>query len=558
MKKVIIIFLMVVLGGGTFVSYWVYARYFQQPVSAPLTYRVTLGNLNDILHVRGDVAAEREYDLAFTSFGTVAQVSVQEGQLVRTGELLMRLDTSDLFLQLKELLAEERAARAASEGAAARLSQALAARDAASAKLNELQRGTRPETLRVSEAKVLAAQKTLADDEMAMVTAVREALTSADNAVFDVSDQLFLNPQGNDPQLNFSLSDSGLHRNAELQRLGLEQMFVSWRTTVAGANITNIAQVETMTKINMQTVAAYLNTVSLAVNGAIPSSSVSATTITTWKANMSLARTDVNLALANLYDAEAVLRSAQSAYEIAQNEKQVLEAGSSIEQIAAQEAQVREAEANAAAYRSGVTQSDAEAQMIEAKIDLMRDKMRKASIYAPGSARVTKLWLKANEQYQQSLQGQPAVSLATTGIKIQSDISEIDIPKIREHDGNAVTIVFDAYPERTYSGKVISVEPKEILKEGDTYYRVNFQIDEPTEELRRGMSADVTVQVAQKSNVLKIPVFMMQEQSGKSFVTVFEQGATRQVEVRTGITDGDMVEITDGLTEGQTIIVSTK
>lgn len=560
MKKIVLFLFVTVLVGASFVSYWIYQRYFRRTVSAPLAYRVERSDLKDLLHVRGDVAAEREYDLAFSSFGTVASVPVKEGQLVKTGDLLMRLETTDLQLQLKQLMAEERRARAAKESANARLTQAIAARDAASAQLEELKRGTRPEELQVSESKVNAAEVTLQDAKASLVVVLKDAYTKADDAVHDIADQLFQNPRSNEPQLAFIISDGALRRNVELERLGLDQLLATWKQmTDAISSATDLDQIGSTAKTNLQTLASFLGDLALAVNGAIPSTSVSSATISTWQTNMSLARTNVNLALTNLTDANATVRSAQTALTVAENEWRVLQAGTSAQQIEAQQAQVRQADANIAVYTSGISQAEADVQIAQAQIDQMHEKIRKASIYAPGPARVTKLWLKANEQYQQSLQGMPAISLATTGIKVQSDISEIDIPKIRERDGNPVALVFDAFPGRTYAGEVISVEPKEIIKDGDTYYRVNFQIDGDTDLLRRGMSADVTVLVAEKKQVLNVPAFMIREEVGKKYVTVLDSnGTSRQVEVQTGITDGEMVEIVSGLTEGQTLIASTE
>src|SRR5574337_1299023 len=149
MKRISLYLLIIVVAGGAFVSYWAYVRYFQKPVAKPLTYQVARGDLKDLLHARGEVAAEREYDLAFNAFGTVAEVPVQEGQVVKQGDLLMRLDTTSLELEMKKLFAVQLQAKAAVNSANSQLTQATAARDAVAAKLDELKRGTRPEELQV-------------------------------------------------------------------------------------------------------------------------------------------------------------------------------------------------------------------------------------------------------------------------------------------------------------------------------------------------------------------------------------------------------------------------
>lgn len=93
-------------------SYCAYDRYFRSDASEPVMYQARLGELNERLLARGEVAAEREYDLAFDSFGTVAEVGVKEGQVVRKGTFLMRLDMTTSGLELTRLFAQRLQAQA--------------------------------------------------------------------------------------------------------------------------------------------------------------------------------------------------------------------------------------------------------------------------------------------------------------------------------------------------------------------------------------------------------------------------------------------------------------
>jgi HlyD family secretion protein len=148
----------------------------------------------------------------------------------------------------------------------------------------------------------------------------------------------------------------------------------------------------------------------------------------------------------------------------------------------------------------------------------------------------------------------PAISLATAGLKIQSEISELDIPKIHAGNGNPVAIVFDAFPNRTYTGVIVSIEPKEIVRDTDTYYRVNITIAEPTEELRRRMSADVVIHIAEKKDVLSVPLFMITKRGDGYFVTVQKLNELVESEVKIGIANEEFVEILSGINEGDTLV----
>jgi hypothetical protein len=91
----------------------------------------------------GTIAANRSSELGFERNGTLLSIEVDEGQKVTTGTILATLDRSSLEVQRQELLAE---------------------RSQAQAQLDEMEAGSRPETIAASRAKLAQAQAQL--DEM--------------------------------------------------------------------------------------------------------------------------------------------------------------------------------------------------------------------------------------------------------------------------------------------------------------------------------------------------------------------------------------------------------
>jgi multidrug efflux pump subunit AcrA (membrane-fusion protein) len=69
------------------------------------------------------------------------------------------------------------------------------------------------------------------------------------------------------------------------------------------------------------------------------------------------------------------------------------------------------------------------------------------------------------------------------------------------------------------------------------------------------MTADVEFIVAGAENVLEIPRSALVEKEGREFVTV-GAGAPRRQEIKTGISDGKMVEVLEGLKEGDRVLVT--
>src|SRR5262249_12651637 len=97
-------------------------------------------------------------------------------------------------------------------------------------------------------------------------------------------------------------------------------------------------------------VKSYLDLVALAVNAALPNSTVNATTIAGYRTDVSTARTEVGAAITALTTAESGLQSAENALALAQ-------AGSTSQTIAAQQAAVQAAQAQVASAQVGVNHS---------------------------------------------------------------------------------------------------------------------------------------------------------------------------------------------------------
>ncbi len=200
-----------------------------------------------------------------------------------------------------------------------------------------------------------------------------------------------------------------------------------------------------------------------------------------------------------------------------------------------------------------IAQAEAQIQNITSQIAIIEDHIRKSTLYAPTDTTLTKIALERGEL---ATDLKTAITLGTPGYKIRTDISELDIVNIREHDGNPVTIRLDAFPDATLTGRVLSVEPQKIEKEGDTYYRTNISLPPNKLGIRPGMSADLSVLVTEKTAVLKVPELAITSDTTGRFVTVLEGRTQKKMPITTGISDGEFAEVLSGLTEGQTVVIA--
>ncbi|MBA2874694.1 HlyD family secretion protein [Anoxybacillus caldiproteolyticus] len=140
-------------------------------------------------------------------------------------------------------------------------------------------------------------------------------------------------------------------------------------------------------------------------------------------------------------------------------------------------------------------------------------------------------------------------------LQVTVQIDELDIPKVKV--GQTASIKINAFPDTTYTGKVTSIANEGTVSNGVSTFDVTVHIDKPT-NVKVGMTAEASILVQSKDNVLYVPIEAVHTVNNEKFVLVAnpssdgEGTATRQA-VKTGINNEDYVEITEGLTEGEVV-----
>lgn len=132
----------------------------------------------------------------------------------------------------------------------------------------------------------------------------------------------------------------------------------------------------------------------------------------------------------------------------------------------------------------------------------------------------------------------------------QEDIASVEI-------GQLVELRFSSAPESAVDGKVIkkSLLPKDG---GDgVSYEVTIALDEDDPELLEGMTCSVKFILKKVENVLTLANKAITLRDGKQFVTVkLPDGSHEEREIKTGFSDGRISEVTDGLSDGDIVVVA--
>ncbi|MCX5801532.1 MAG: efflux RND transporter periplasmic adaptor subunit [Candidatus Eisenbacteria bacterium] len=132
-------------------------------------------------------------------------------------------------------------------------------------------------------------------------------------------------------------------------------------------------------------------------------------------------------------------------------------------------------------------------------------------------------------------------------------VDEADIGKIKVKQ--KAWVVLDAFPDERVNARVTKISREGTLVSGVVEYDVMVEPVQVPGDWASGMTANVEFVVASKDSILVIPKGAVSEENGDSFVTVLEDRPIRR-SVKTGITDGKTIEITEGLRAGDTVVLS--
>ena len=160
----------------------------------------------------------------------------------------------------------------------------------------------------------------------------------------------------------------------------------------------------------------------------------------------------------------------------------------------------------------------------------------------------------------------PAVIYDMSALTFDISVNELDINKIQV--GQAVEITADAVEGETFTGVVDKVNINGTTTNGSTNYPVTVRVDGTPDELKPGMNVSAKIIVEDAGSVLCVPVEAVSRGSdGTSLVKVAGQGALDEKgnlidpakledrEVTLGRSDDTYIEILSGLEEGETVYV---
>jgi RND family efflux transporter MFP subunit len=184
--------------------------------------------------------------------------------------------------------------------------------------------------------------------------------------------------------------------------------------------------------------------------------------------------------------------------------------------------------------------------------------MEYATIRTPFSGVVIKRFVDPGALIQHALSQtnvSPIVTVARVDtLRVFIDVAEPEVPFVKK--GNRVTLTVDALPGKVF--EAVCTRSTAALDPKTRTMRTEIDIPNRDGRLRPGMYGKVTLMLERRENALTVPAGALIVDGRKSFVFTVVDGRAKRVEVTTGLDDGIRVEITNGLTGTELIIVTGK
>ena len=266
-----------------------------------------------------------------------------------------------------------------------------------------------------------------------------------------------------------------------------------------------------------------------------------------YKQQVSQAGAELDVARANLLEQENALENAKREHEraVALREKKIAsesQLDASLSDLKAQEAKLKVAVAR-------VAQSEAVMRVAKVRLEYTR-------IHVPGNNGTA--YRVVGERFVDEgamlAANTPIVSIIDIGTLIAViHVVEQDYPKISV--GQEAVISTDAFPDRSFSGKVLRIAP--ILKEKSREARIEIEIPNPHKILKPGMFVRVQIQFEKHENATVVPTAaVIKRNNAKGVFMVGPEGKTASfVPVTPGIVNSKITEIRTPAISGSVVVL---
>jgi HlyD family secretion protein len=462
--------------------------------------------------------------------GSIVKLAVDEGDRVKAGQLIARIDPSDTQTTLDQSQADLAAAVSKVDQAKQTLSMQD---DQNAAQIASAQHGLEGAKTKLLQAQEQAQiQPALTSASVKQARSAYAAATAAMNQTKTaLTPQKLSSAQAGYDQAKASYANADADYNR--QKALLEKGYVAKSAVDTAAEKYGVA------KASLDSASSKLSTIKAETGEDLRSA----------EARMEQSKADLDSAIANQVQDKVKQQEATAARAAMKQ----AEAALRVAVAATHQTRIK---------RGDIIQANAQVTRSQATLKNARTQLGYTTVVAPSDGIVTKKYVEVGSIVTAgrssalgSGSGVAIVDIADeTKMSALVNVDETDIAQIEI--GQEVDITIEAYPDELFSGKVTKIAPQSIVDQNVTTIPVTVEVELPDARLKPGMNATCDFITNRKQNVLMVPNEAVKEADTSTTVTVLEKGEQVSRKVEAGLVGKDYTEIIKGLKEGQKIVTA--
>ena len=214
--------------------------------------------------------------------------------------------------------------------------------------------------------------------------------------------------------------------------------------------------------------------------------------------------------------------------------------------------QLDEARANAAVATKAIDTARAAVNTAETQVAAAEKTLSDMTVVAPISGYVAERNADVGEFITPNVPNAKIATIVRTSVlRLRIDVPEQSIARVSK--GQTVIVQVTAYPERSFSGRIVRLAPS--LNPASRALNVEAEVENGGGLLKPGQFATVRITQSKPAPVVMIPANAVRSDGTSNSVFVIKDGIASQRMVQLGLLEGDMIEIKQGVATGETVAV---
>lgn len=493
----------IIIGGGVVgvavVAGVLFFLFGNNSASPLLSVQAKNGDITESVTLTGQVTASQEVDLSFDTSGKIVASYVKAGDTVGAGQTIAVLNQNSAI-----------AALTSAKGSLAQ----------AQANYEKLQAGATTQNVQTSEDAVSSAKQNLANAYIGSINTLNTAYTTVYNA-YNVAFSIQKNDFSSQDQEGIAVSTALNDINANTQSI----KSILTTTNNASPDSSIDQAIATITN-SVNSVFSDIGVIRTQCDQGAYYNNVSAAD----KASLDSQKTILTSSATSVTALQQNIASLKISLQTAQDQLNVTTAPPTQSEIDAAQAQITSA---------------------QGQVDSAQAAVDNTVLSAPFSGQINKDNATVG---QMASPGVPVATISNNNLQIDTEVSEINLAGVKV--GNSANVTLDAFGSSTvFPATVISVDSAPSIVNGISVYNAKLKFNNSNNKIEPGMTANINIISATHTNVLLIPKSAVIQRQGTDFVLVDEgNGAKKMVEVITGLSDDNNIEIISGLSAGQKVL----